>query len=585
MGMMWANLLDSNQAVVGEGPLLGITSFTWKSVFDGAGSFSMTLRRPRIHSSQYALLTPERVIEVYHQEQLGEARSIGQFIIKDIGDSISSDGTIQFDISGADILGVFKNFSAKINRVYDGLPTSSILQDLTAPSAGWTIRALASANDAVFDARIDGTPILKAMADIVKYKANHFRLATGRVIEWGAMGEQSSIRLEGGRYAAAPDMGQNDEVLVIEGLKRTISSNDIFNRLYPLGGGQGLAQLTLANAAGTGDYTIKSETINGVTAYYIEDEESIDLYGPIEKTLAYSQIEPIENNLAAVALAAEALYDVAAFDLSRSSTPYYSYTGEIPIVTAILKPGERVALKYMSEDGSLNVNETVWVLSFTQKFDQHGISGSVELASHDRTALDVVEQIGSLVEQASIRTIKPETFPSSVPLFGFDFMRSPVVGNPQYQKNASFEFSLEDYFVDLIACRVNIRTAPLFATAAPTAGGAGTFNWQVTVDTTYPSNIHLLINGVDVSTDFGGPWNAHPADVEFNETFDITDYILAAPSGIFQKHVIELSSEAPGANPRNIEFPGFPAATFLGTTGVVYFNFNILGVQQGIRPT
>lgn len=584
MGKVWAHVLSSSGTVLGQGPVLGVSTFSYTRVLDGTGSFTMTVKlRPPV-VSQYALLTPERVIEIFHEEADSSTRSLGQFIIRRIAGSTNAQGEQQIMLSGTDILGAFKNFTAKVNRVYELETTSAVLADLMSPLSGWTIRALPSANDATLEARIDGSPILKAISDIVKYKANHFRLGTGLTLEWGAMGDLAEPRLEGGDYLTTSEMGQNPEVIPVETIVETTTSEEIFNRLYPLGAGQGLAQLTLESATQTGEFAIKSEVINGVTVYYIEDESSVAQYGPIERTKAYSQVAPVANNSAAIALAATALYEIAAFDLRRSSTPYKAYSASIPIVTNTLKPGQKVSTKFRSPGEYVNVDDTLWVLSFTQTFSENGITGSAELANQDRVLDDVVEKIGSLVENASISSVKPSTFPSSIPLFGFDFMRSPVVGNPQYQKNARFEFDIEDYFTGIIACRVNIRTAPLFAPAAPTAGAAGTFNWGVTVDTTYPSSIHLWINGVDVTGDFGGPWNVHPTDAAFNMTFDITDYILGAPSGIFQKHVIELSSETPASNMRAINFPGFPAASALMTHGVAYFNLNILGIAQGILP-
>lgn len=58
-------------------------------------------------------------------------------------------------------------------------------------------------------------------------------------------------------------------------------------------------------------------------------------------------------------------------------------------------------------------------------------------------------------------------------------------------------------------------------------------------DEIYPQGIHLTINGVDVTTDLGGPWGN--SNAEADEEINITSYLLDASGGVRQNHSVEFS--------------------------------------------
>lgn len=582
---LWADIYDANDVLIAGPIAIGKAKIT--RVLDGAGSFSFSI--PAM-VDQVEMLTFERRVILYAQQSNGTRREIGRGIVRKLR---SDPGDRMLDVSGPDILGELKQYSVLLGRIYDQETLSNELSDLLSLADGWGLRAKDGATPSpLVDDRFDGVNVLKAIGIRLSSIGQHFRLAAyAKVLEYGTFGDDSGLTLFGGQRDTTHEIIFNDDVAIVEDLTVDGTSEDLCNRIIPVSGGEGEAALNLAHSTRTTPYTILSTAVGAKTVRYLQDDESIDAHGIHEKVLSFD-IAPIANNSAAVEVADNALYDAAAEELRRRKDPLYAFDVGGVKLSKPLRPGQKVRLVYKglvnTRSGDkmfIDVDGDMWVMKVSESFSSSGLSFDMELSSIDRVRMDATEIIVGAIEKAELRGLKPRTGPAGFPLFGFDFIRSPVVGNPEYQKDAIYELNLADYFTDAVKVALNVRTAPLFATAQPAVGATDSFNWTVTVDDTYPSNINLMINGVDVTSDFGGPWNAHPTNAEFNMDFDITDYILDGPvDSLWQRHVIKLFLTAPGSNPRTINFPegGRPAATALVSHGVVYFTVNVLGTIQAI---
>ncbi|HRF98191.1 MAG TPA: hypothetical protein PLZ51_23450, partial [Aggregatilineales bacterium] len=58
----------------------------------------------------------------------------------------------------------------------------------------------------------------------------------------------------------------------------------------------------------------------------------------------------------------------------------------------------------------------------------------------------------------------------------------------------------------------------------------------VLIGDNYPRGLRLYINGVDVTNQYGGPWNPAPTNAPVNVTLDITADVLQG--GLYRTHDI-----------------------------------------------
>lgn len=64
-----------------------------------------------------------------------------------------------------------------------------------------------------------------------------------------------------------------------------------------------------------------------------------------------------------------------------------------------------------------------------------------------------------------------------------------------------------------------------------------TLSYGLYEDSTYPQNIGIVVDGIDLTTALGGPWAA--SNVSAEEELDITTYLVNASGGLRQNHSVE----------------------------------------------
>lgn len=573
-------------------PVLTVSSASVARMLDGAGSIRMSV--PLQDENARTLLTVKRRFILYGTLADGKTRvELTRGIINNVSDT--ADGSR--DIDAIDALDELRRRTTLLGRRFDGisLVTSSltvILTTLVGLAGGWAIVTPTAWASELRADRFDGASILKACLSLMEKRGSHLRLGAGRTIEFGDFGTAGLPNLIGGMHFASYEATLNDDEAWVEGITVETSADDLCTRLIPVGAGEGEAALNLRYSTRTTPYAIQSSVVNSKTNRFIADAGAEALYGIHEQVLKFD-ITPISNSTTAMQIADNALYDAAVAYLQRHITPLTTYSVTLRKCERVPLPGDKLHLRYQGYTTDrikrkrvfIDVDKDVWVMRVNQRIGTAGRTVSLVLADIDRRQQDMSEVVIGAIENVELRGLKPATFPSTATLYGSDVMRSAVVGNPVFQKNARFAFRLANFMTDLIAAQLNVRTAPLFATAAPPLSVTNGFNWDVVIDDgNFPSNIRLLINGADVSATFGGPWNTHPTNAALDITVDITDIIRSAPSGIYQAHVIELASDAPLSGMRNVDMKDVsrPAATALRTFGMANFSLVMLTTNQAI---
>lgn len=576
---LWMDILDANDALI-DGPI-HVSKASITRVLDGAGGFSVTV--PAMMDGVEAL-TFERRLILYVEQNNGEQREIGRGIIRSLK---AANDDRMLDVSGPDILGELKQRSVLLNRIYDQVTLGSELAALLALAGGWGLRPKDGATPTLLvDDRFDGINLLKAIAARLMNIGQHFRLsAYGKVLEYGTFGDDAGVMLIGGQRDTTHEVIFNDDVAVIDDLTVDGSSEDLCNRIVPVGSGEGEAALNLAYSTRTGPYPILSTNIGGKTVRYLQDDASIAEHGVHERVLSFD-IAPIANNSVAVEVADNALYDGGAEYLIRYKDPYYAYDVGGVKLNKPLRPGQKLRLIYKglvkTRSGDrmfVDVDDDMWVMKVREQFTTAGLSFDLELASIDRVRMDETEIIVGGIERAELRNLKPRAYPHRYSDTYYDTIQGFASESSPNFKSAKFQVAIDDSMTYLERCVLRILTHP------PTTQAVGdvsmtTMLWSVYTATFHPRGLTIKINGTDYTSALGGPWGS---GTEVDVELDVTDLLLA--EGFRQTHSIEIkATETSIFSPNGRISSSYPAVGGL-ECGQIELSVRVWGMAQSILPT
>lgn len=620
---LWADVLDTNNRKVGDGPITSLLSASVTRALDGAGSISVDV--PLTDERARTLLTNEARLRIYLEED-NVQRELGRGTVRNVKLSGNA-SSYRLSADGPDALDELKRYNTLLGRAYAGQSVEDIAAALVGLVPGWTVSADAGGN--LYSARLDGVSVLKALLTMVEQQGVHLRPGTApNTLEIGAFGDFSDLVLINPTMAPA-GLYANNDVALIENISLTQNSEAVANWLLPIGGGEGTAALTLEHSTRSWPYVIQTMAgPDGRTLYYLTDDASVALYGTIQKVGTFKNISPVTNSAADVVNAANALYDAATAWLQRNSVVQDSYAVTLKKTRQNLRPGDTVRLLYggvVLRDGEpytwLEVDELFWVLKVTERVTASGLSTSLEISTVDRHREDAASIILGALESIELRNIYVQPYPTSR---GYVYEK-----NIDSTHNVEIPVKVTDVTLDIIRVQLTLNTSPLRSTATGAASGGGStatsaagggatssaggdhrhrmfqfnsttdlgnpnregfckrsdgnnvnFAWHgsaedlytfdasgdhthtvpshthsVTIpahthaqqygiydDTTYPQNLSIWINGIDRTSELGGPWA--PSNAAAEVELDITTYLRDAVGGLRQKHTIEVRCTA-----------------------------------------
>jgi hypothetical protein len=571
---LWADIYANDGLTrLGKGPVLTLTEARVQRALDEAGSLSFGF--PASDARALEMCQNERWARVFVEHD-GLVRELGRGIIRKVEYNGGQSETIRVEARGS--LDALSRRVVGRNRAYNNALIADIAGELAA-LAGWTVEAEAGLG--LQSARFSGASVLKALIRMCEEKGIHLREGEAwRSVEIGAFGEQVPVMISN-----SPALGRevygNDELILIERLTLTQTTEAVANRVRPLGAGEGAAALTLKRSNRNFPYLIQSLIENGQTEYYLEDAASVAAYGVIERYATFKEIGPISNGDTAKNLAANALYDAAAAWLARNAAEARTYkvTGRKPRQT--IRVGDQVRVRYAGQvwrDGmpttTASIDTWMWVMSCTENCGGSGLTIEMELSEVDRRQPDMTEKMVGALEAVDVRNVSVQTFPYTFENVYFD----PIAAN---YKDAKFRFKVTNYVTDLISVKINFRTFPLWTPATYFALVPPEFNWEVRVSPNYPSGVSLWIDGVDVSALYGGPWLTNNENQQLEVEADITALVLDAAGGLYQEHTIVLKCTSRfGA----VEVYSPPRSNNGASTGMIEMSIYALGVAQAILP-
>lgn len=603
---VWAELYDTAGNKTGTGPITAIKSASVSQVLDGAGSFSLDLA---LDERVLTTLTVDTEVRVFVQdEDNAPATEWVRGLIRDQSLQDEEGGT-RITVSGPDTMDELTEITVGIGRSFENQTMATIFNTLVG-SAGWLVSMESAVAADLQTARFDGVHVLRAITRCAEEKGIHLRNSqTASVIEVGAFGALATTSTGETVRAIKPpseistEMRANKAVVLIDRISRKTNSNDLVNWCIPIGAGEGSAALTLKDTtfaiynenntlwrAGTATrYRIyRRVNANSVVEFYIDARASTSVRMR-QALVAFKEIGAVANSTTAKQLAANALAIAAMAYLDRQKVALVTYKLSAKNVRSTIRPGDKIQVQYagrveiMDEARStqprltyIDVNEPFWVMKVTKKISDGSITHDFEVSTVDRYEMDTSRIIVTMMEAVQARNVSAQTIN-----YYFENSYTDSISNAD-GKTAKFQLTINDYVTDVIRVGMSVRTFPLWSGITPHYGVSGYTTWQVSYGYNHPSDITVTIDGVDRTTELGGPWAAGAVNTPIEIELDISDYIVNAVGGLYQRHSIVFSCGSRFGEIGVLPFSGYN--DFWASSGIVEASFKVIGSVRAIVP-
>lgn len=412
MSKIFVEVLDASGNKVASQPLTTAMQASVTRELDGTGSFNLGF--PADDLAVVSSLTNERRVEIYvwDTDSLAGKRLLGSGIVRQV--SFSKDaGSAILAVSGPDALDELKRVNTWIAWTRNNAAVETIFNNLIGLASGWSASPSGMGSLSPLSIRLDGASVLAGLQALAKQTGIHFRLGEGREVEGGAFGDDSGIVLMHAADRVPIELYDNQQVGVFERLYWQYDSEQVVNRIVPVGPGDFEAALTLKHSTRTTPYTIQTFVANGQTLYGLEDSASIAAFGAIEKVMRASGVAALSNSEADLENAANALYDVAANFLQRYSVKQEVYNVTVRNIRQNLKAGQKARLAYegfaYDADGQpakwVSIDEDFWILSVTERFDLSGRVIDLRLSNVDLPVQDGARTVIGEIDEIKMQNI------------------------------------------------------------------------------------------------------------------------------------------------------------------------------------
>jgi hypothetical protein len=340
---------------------------------------------------------------------------------------IDADSSLVLSASGSSIARRLAWENTLLGRTFDGASLSSAVTTLLA-GTGWSAGSLDTPATTLL-ARFDGLPTWAALAKVAEVFGLHVREDPWNTqVDIGAFGVASGIVLQN-IEAVSPALRENRLFAPIAKLEVLEESADVWNRVIPLGAGEGVNKLDLRYATRGSPYAVQSAAgPDGRTYWYLEDAASVAAYGARTRVLSVKDALPLANSAAGFTAAANALYDVAATWLARHKDPRTAYAVEAVGLrhldaagAPVFQVGDRLRLIYRGlarrSDGTTDVWKSVdaslWLMVLQRTFKDDGSDAwTLTVSTVDRHEEDETSRLAQVFEgmHALQVSLRPYTY-------------------------------------------------------------------------------------------------------------------------------------------------------------------------------
>lgn len=405
---------------LGAGPITSVLAASYRMELDRIGSFGLEVPAT---DERAALLAQGNEVRMYRE---GEG-----LVFRGLVDRatwvLSADGSLVFQASGSSIARRLAWENTLLGRTFDGSTLASAVGTLLTGS-GWNSGSL-DAPPTTLLARFDGLPVWAALGKVAEVFRLHVREDLwNEEVDVGALGAIGGVVLQNVE-AISPALRENRRLAPVAGLRVLEESADVWNRIVPLGAGEGVNKLDLRYATRSSPYAVQSAIgPDGRTYYFLEDAASVAAYGRRTRVLSVKDALPLANSPAGFTAAANALYDVATTWLARHKDPRTAYEVEVVGLrhldedgTPLFQVGDRLRLVYRGiaqrSDGTrqawLSVDASLWLMGFERSFRDDGSDSlSLKVATVDRHEEDETSRLAEVFEgmHALNVSLRPYTY-------------------------------------------------------------------------------------------------------------------------------------------------------------------------------
>lgn len=458
----WVDIENSSGARVGAGPLRA-SQFDTTDKLSACGDFTFVVSAS---DPNLAALAEKRVAICKYVDIDGTVQIFGGGIIDKIERVIGEDGRMQLRVSGNNLARELMYRSVGVLDLSGGGAGVADAPDqiMALAPAGWSITDGTTAINAY--AGYNGESVLNALAGIGEYIGEHWRLGSGRTVEW--LGPSSTFLPCGIRafqHVNDPVAAETEpSVALITSLKEVSDAAELLTRVIPHGAGNGGVVLTLAaitDAAPSG-YTVDA-ALN-----YVKRDASETSYGRIERTLDFKDIAPLSNTTADIQAAANMLLQACVEHLRRYGQPQKFYDAGLSKVDQILQVGTTLPLVYrVLVDGVAvyDLNNTFNIIEVHNQISDAGIhTTGVTISTIDRQPQSDSEFLAATIQASRIVAAKQQ-LGASVDTFTYrDEMDD--------SKGASFRFWTGDEYTSIQRALLRFRIQPLRSTVKSVAGAS-----------------------------------------------------------------------------------------------------------------
>ena len=479
-----ADIVDRSYAIVGPGPLVNCETFSYTEVLNGAGQWSA--RFP--HNDERL-----NIIELKaHGLAFWIAGAYAMHgVIERWRIDIDSNGRRYIEFHGRDVLADLAEAPVAFLELEDGSgggvsdgPADVLTEANTVNSTSWaldTTEGYATTSTEVY-AKYAGESALNALVKIAEHIGENFRLlgdpaAPNRVV-WMRTDQDDSGKRAIQSIGPDVEVEKNDDIVLIRSLSEARNGIRMANRIYPYGGGEGEARLTLA---ATSKSAPAGFTLSAANNYIESTTERTALGWHLPIYREFKSIRPISNTDADLEAAADYLFDAAIASLQRidSGEDVRAYTlsvHKLPEGAKRLRVGETIRVEY--SDRTYVLDEDLVIIEIQHRIDRSG-------NRNDRLVVAAVDRPPALASELQAQSMERGIVYSAHPQLNANSYTTSYrlyVGEDQTTEKGEIRFWLGDEVVQInqILWRFNLTPIVAFSgtvggsTQASASGGSST---------------------------------------------------------------------------------------------------------------
>jgi hypothetical protein len=467
------DIYDVDGVKLATGPLTGILSAEYSQGLDRIGTFRLTLGATNRKAS---VLEQSQRLWLYRE---GEGL-VFKGIVDKVEESNDASGQAVLSVSGQSIARDLIHANSLLGRKLEEANVTTWLTDLLT-STGWDVGDVDNALN-VLTLQIDGKSIWESIVHCANTIRAHAREdLINESIDVGQFGDDSGIRFE--NYPAGAFNNSTMRTFPIATISSVVSAENVWNRVIPLGSGEGVNRFSLQWSTRVAPYTIlDSVGPDGEPYYYIEDATSIAAHRARTIPLKFDDISPLENDNASFTLAANTLYDAAVDWLQKhkdaieehdiTTVGLRQYEGVT--ATPKFKLGQKAHIRYNGyvedNEGAFKwktVDDDYFIMGFDRRFNSDGSDDwKVHLNSTDALVEGDTDFIANAIN--GIKTIQLSNKP-----YTYREIHGPQRQAVDSSNSLLFKFNFDDDVAYLHRAKLEIRIRGLRANASGAASGGG----------------------------------------------------------------------------------------------------------------